>query len=121
MSLVLYRRHVKSCKVHKKRLPAEAKRLFLACDCPIWMCGRTKTGVVPRQSTGLSDLAQAEELKAKLLADGKEESIRGYRIDECIDNYLVSRKHELGAKTIQQHKLLLARLAPTVNELALVT
>src|SRR5262245_48293256 len=110
MALVLYRRHLKACAVHKSGLPARAKRHFMACHCPIWMYGRTKKALVPRQSTGLTVLQEAEALRASLLADGKSEAIHGPKLRECIEKYLASRKHELGTKTHAQHNRLLERL-----------
>jgi hypothetical protein len=44
MGIKLYRRHLKSCAVHGLGLSARAKRLYLGCDCPLWVYGRT----VPR-------------------------------------------------------------------------
>ena len=110
MSLALYRRHLKSCRVHKKRLATRAKRLFVDCECPIWMYGRTKSALVARQSTGFTAMSDAETLKTSLLAGGKTEAVQGYRIDDCVEKYLASRKHELGDKAYDQHKLLLTRL-----------
>ena len=110
MPLTLYRRHLKACRVHKSGLPARAKRLYMACECPLWMYGRTGNSLVPRQSTGYTDLAEAEALRDSLQAEGKSEKVHGPRIGDCAENYLASRKHELGEKTLGQHKLLLGRL-----------
>jgi integrase len=66
--------------------------------------------MVPRQSTGTSDLKKAESIKAALVAEGKDEKVYGPRLGGCISDYLASREHELGDKTYGQHKLLLSRL-----------
>ena len=110
MSLVLYRRHIKSCRVHKTKLPVRAKRLFTDCECPIWMYGRTDNGLVPRQSSGFTTFPEAEALRASLVAQSQTETVRGPRISECRTKYLASRRHELGEKTYGHHELLLARL-----------
>jgi integrase/recombinase XerD len=110
MSLALYRRHVKSCRVHKTKLQARAKRLFMDCECPIWMYGRTDNGLVPRQSTGFTTFPEAEALRASLVAQSQTEVVRGPRIGDCITKYLVSRRHELSEKTYSHHDLLLSRL-----------
>ncbi len=110
-TLLLYKRHTPNCPVHKTRLPLAARRFWMECGCPIWLVGRTPKGdVVPRQSTGYSELAQAEAVRASLLAQAKDESIQGPTIEECVEKYLASRRHELGEKTLGQHRLLLNRL-----------
>src|SRR5579863_4603548 len=102
MSLVLFRRHIKACTVHKTKLSARAKRLFLGCDCPIWIYGRTDDGIVPRQSTGFTTMPEAEALRASLVAESQSEEVRGPRIRDCITKYLESRRHELSDKTYYQ-------------------
>jgi integrase len=74
------------------------------------MYGRTETSIVPRQSTGTTDMAVAEALRASLVSQGKDEIVHGLRIEECVGKYLASRKHELGEKAYGQHELLLGRL-----------
>ena len=65
--LVLYKRHLQSCPIHKSRVPRSKRRFWMDCDCPIWIHGRTPTGdIVPRQSTQFSDLKRAEALRASL-------------------------------------------------------
>jgi hypothetical protein len=80
------------------------QRLFMDCECPIWMYGRTGDGLVPRQSTGTSDLAEPEAQRASLVAGAKDEKTHGSRIDDCCTEYLASREHELGDKTLSPHK-----------------
>lgn len=111
MPLTLYRRHGTSCKVHDLGLPAKAIRHYLECECPIWIVGKTDTTEVPRQATGLTDLKAAEALLRSMSADAKDEKVHGLKLADCIEKYLHSREHELGAKTIGQHKLLLGRLS----------
>jgi integrase/recombinase XerD len=110
MPLTLYRRHLKSCKVLKLKISARAKRLYIECECPIWMYGRTEKVMVPRQSTGTSDLKVAEAQRLALIANGKDENVHGPTLDDCIERYLASRTHELHEKTLEHHQLLLSRL-----------
>ena len=50
----------------------------------------------------MNDLAKAEALRDSLIARSKSESAHGVRIDECVQKYLSSHKHELGEKTYGQ-------------------
>ncbi len=121
--LVLYKRHSSDCPVlDMDDLSADAKRFYMDCECPIWVVGRTPNGhLVPRQSTGTRDLAaaqvQCKTIIAKSNAVAREEAakkksdlVNGPTVRECVERYLDSRRHELGAKTMGQHRLLLNRL-----------
>lgn len=108
--LLLYRRHTLKCHVHKTGLSPRAKRNYMDCSCPIWMFGSTETGYVPRQSTATSDLAVAEAQRQTLLRKGRDEVIRGPRIDDCIERFLLARKSELADLTSEAYELLLGRL-----------
>jgi integrase/recombinase XerD len=70
--------------------------------------------LVPRQATGCTDLKQAEGVRAALInqqaKQTKGDAAHGPTIAECAEKYLASRRHELGDKTIGQHRLLLERL-----------
>jgi integrase/recombinase XerD len=110
MPLTLYRRHTATCIVTKSKLSSRAKRSAMDCQCPIWIYGRTANSMVPRQSTGFTDLAQAEAMRAALMAQSKGEEVHGPRIEECIRKYLASHQHELGEKTLAQYRLHLGRL-----------
>jgi len=79
------------------------------------MYGRTGNTLVPRQSTGFTDLADAESMRDGLIAQSKNENVDGPRLEDYVSKYLASRKHELGEKTYGQHKLLLGRLTGFVN------
>lgn len=125
--LVLYKRHTASCLVNEMDIPARAKRYYMECPCPIWIVGRTQGHLVPRQSTGESDLKAAEAQRAIIIEKSKaiarEEAVKaqadsvfGPTIAECSEKYLASRKHELGEKTYGQHKLLLDRLEQFCRE-----
>ena len=121
-SLVLYKRHVASCPVNELDIPPRARRYYMDCSCPIWIVGRTPRGhLVPRQSTGESDLKAAEAQRAIIIeksnALARQDAVRdqadmifGPTISECAEKYLASRKHELAEKTFGQHRLLLGRL-----------
>lgn len=111
MALTLYRRHLKTCGIRQnQKLKPRAKRLYMDCECPIWMYGQTGDGIVPRQSTGLTDLKEAEALRASMLADGKDEKVHGPRIDDCIERFLEALAHEVGEDTKAQHEHLLRHL-----------
>lgn len=108
--LLLYRRHTAKCHVHKTGLSPRAKRNYMDCQCPIWMFGSTETGYVPRQSMATNDLAVAEAERQALLRSGRDEVIRGPRIDDCIERFLLARKSELSEHTEKGYRLLLDRL-----------
>ncbi len=109
-TVILYKRHGKNCPVHKSRVPKKARKFFMDCACPIWMQGRSPSGIVPRQTTGLSNLRDAEAVRASLFTQAQDEKTHGPRISECIEKYLTSRDHELGAKTSGQYGIVLKRL-----------
>jgi hypothetical protein len=106
----LYRRHSTGCPALKLNLPAKAQRLYMGCECPIWICGRSDTATVPRQSTGLTDLKAAIALRDSLVAGGKDQAVHGPRLAECAEKYLASRAAELGEKVSGQYKLVFSRL-----------
>ncbi len=108
--LTLYRRHTANCHVHKTKLPPRAKRHYKDCECPIWIAGHTDTETCPRRSTGLTDMAAAEALRTSFIKKGQDQVVHGPRIEDCVERFLASRKHELGEKTSGQYKLLLGRL-----------
>ncbi len=110
-SLVLYKRHTPQCPVHKSRIPRKNRRFYFECGCPIYIKGRMPGGdLVPKQSTGFTDLKKAEALRDSLLVQAKGDDINGPTIAECIEKYLVSRERELDERTLGQHKLALERL-----------
>jgi integrase/recombinase XerD len=108
--IILYRRHLKTCAVHKTKLKPREKRHFSNCECPIWMYGRTAKLLVPRQTTGTSNMTEAEAIRDARTAEGKDEKVHGPRINDCAKKYLESREHELGEKSYGQYELLLQRL-----------
>jgi hypothetical protein len=85
--------------VAKSKISARAKRKAMGYQCPIWMYGRTGNSLVPRQSTGYTDLAEAEAMRDALIAQSQSQAVHGPRIGECIEKYLASRRHDLGEKT----------------------
>ena len=110
-SLVLYKRHLQNCAVHKTRLPRAKRRFWMNCECPIWIYGRTPAGdIVPRQSTQFSDLKCAEALRASLMAQVQTGSVAGPPLSECIEKYLATRELDLDPRTLHQHRLALERL-----------
>jgi hypothetical protein len=106
----LYRRHLPDCLVHKLKLSVRRKVAFMDCDCPRWTTGRTATAQIPRQSTGTRDLKTAEAILATLLSTDKKRQAETPTIEECIQKYLASHKHELGESTFGQYKRDLGRL-----------
>ena len=111
-SLILYKRHLQSCAVHKSRVPRKKRRFWMECDCPIWIHGRTPNGdIVPRQSTQFSDPKRAEALRASLMAQVQTDSITGPPVSECVAKYLATREQDLDPRTLGQHRLALERLA----------
>ncbi len=99
--LVLYKRHRASCAVHRSKVPVPKRRFWMKCDCPIWIVGRLPSGeVVPRQSTGCTDLNDAEAFRAAHIAhftrEAKVDAVHGPTIAECIEKYIESRRSELG-------------------------
>ena len=110
-TLVLYKRHLRTCPVHKTRIPRQKRRFWMECECPIWIYGRTPNGdIVPRQSTQSSDLKRAEALRASLMAQVRGDEITGPPLSECIEKYLASREEDLDTRTLGQHRLALERL-----------
>ena len=107
--LTLYRRHTKTCHVHATKLSPAAKRRYMECECPIWIYGNTEDGHVPRQSVGTRDLTVAEAQRAALIKKA-ESPVHGPRIDDCIERFVLSRKHELGDKTAASYRFQLDRL-----------
>src|SRR5258708_20262174 len=88
-TILLYKRHNPNCKVHKTRLPHSARRFWMECGCPIWIVGRTPRGdLVPRQSTGFSDLKQAEAVRASPIARTKGEPAHVPSIAARADKYI---------------------------------
>jgi hypothetical protein len=110
-TLLLYKRHTPDCEVHKSRIARKNRRFYFDCGCPIYIKGRAPNGdLVPRQSTGHSDLKRAEALRNSLLIQVKGDEISGPTVAECIEKYLLSRERELDERTLAHHKLALERL-----------
>ena len=111
VGLTLYRRHLASCQVHQLPLKARQKRQFAACNCPIWIYGRTGSIMVPRQSLGTRDMKEAEAKRTRLAADEYDKTVHGFSLTESIDQFLASHALVVGEVVMQQYKLLLTRLA----------
>ena len=112
--LTLYRRHKKTCKIAKAKLSHAAKRLYMKCDCPIWMNGYAGDFFVDRQSTGTNDIdiaeaqRQAVQLKARSV-DAPTSAEVGLRISECGDKFIAERTAKIGERPTAQYKFLLDR------------
>jgi len=111
MALTLYRRHLAACIVRKSKISARAKRLAMDCDCPIWIVrAERKQSRAPAEHGLQRSRKSKRRLRDSLIARSKSESAHGVRIDECVQKYLASHKHELGEKTYGQYELHLGRL-----------
>src|ERR1035441_3047286 len=100
-SLVLFKRHLKTCDIHQSRIAKSARRFFMECECPIWIYGRTPNGdIVPRQSTGFSDPKRAAAARDSLLRQNKDEQVTGPLVAECIKSYLRLRAQDLDEDTL---------------------
>ncbi|MGB7762578.1 MAG: hypothetical protein WBL61_22280, partial [Bryobacteraceae bacterium] len=109
-SLILFKRHSANCAVNKSRIPKKKREFFMECDCQIWIRGRTPAGdIVPRQSTGFSDLKRAEAMRDAYIRQGRAESGSGLPVTECIERYLRLREQDLDERTLAQHRLALER------------
>jgi hypothetical protein len=112
-NLILYKRHRTTCRVHAPQLSRDTERFWMDCSCPIWIAGRTREGIVPRQATGCTSLKDAQAVRAALLSretrSPKSETAPALSVAECIEKYLAARGHELSEKTIGQHRLVLGR------------
>ena len=64
----------------------------------------------PASAGGQADLKQAEAVRSSLTSKTKGETAHGPTVAECAEKYIASRRHELGEKTVGQHRLLLDRL-----------
>jgi len=110
-SLILFKRHSANCAVNKSRIPKKKREFFMECDCQVWIRGRTPAGdIVPRQSTGFSDLKRAEAMRDAYVRQGRAESGSGMPVTECIERYLRLREQDLDERTLAQHRLALERL-----------
>jgi integrase len=108
--LTLYRRHTKTCKVHKLNLTKRAKRLFQDCACPIWMCGRTDKQFYKRKSLGLTDWKAAEAERQAKDNQSKDVAIHGPSIKDCVERFTKARTHEIAKATADSYTLLLGKL-----------
>jgi integrase/recombinase XerD len=109
--LILYKRHLKECTVNNSRVPINKRRFWMNCDCPIWIYGRTPAGdIVPRQSTGYSDLKKAQAFRSTFMAEARDERAGAMSLATATAKYLASRQSEISDRTYHQTKLLLNRL-----------
>jgi integrase len=56
-------------------------------------------------------MREAEAKRDALVARGKSEKVHGPRLDDCVEKYLASRERDIDAKTHDQYRTLLDRLA----------
>jgi hypothetical protein len=111
--LTLYRRHTKDCHVNKTRLAPRAKRRYMDCQCPIWMYGRTRDALVPRQSTGTRDLAVAEAQRRNVRVSSSKAKTRSLmgRVLTIASSASSNRTNfKLGEKTAGAYRFQLERL-----------
>ncbi len=101
--------------MQRSRLPVAKRRFWMNCECPIWIVGRLPGGeLVPRQSTGCTDLKDAEAFRAAHIAQfakaAKVGVAHGPTIADCVEKYIETRRSELGNRTVAQHQRVLDRL-----------
>jgi len=106
----LFRRHLKTCRVHTLKLPTRAVRYWNECRCPIWLSGRVGNVIYDRHSLDLIDWKEAVAHVAALEAQGKSVTVHGERLQVCIDLFLASHGLVVTPKVLGQHDLLLRRL-----------
>lgn len=117
MAIILYRRHVARCVTknpssQEYRLTHRTKRLYMGCDCPLWVTGRIDDREIERQSCGTTDLEEAKRMvagfgPAALLPAAKD---RGPKLTECIVKYIERRESEITDGTRGYYKLVLGWL-----------
>ncbi len=116
--LRLYRWHSAACKqelkaTYKKLKPPAQRRAireYITCNCPIWLTGSTDTETYPRQATGLRDWTAAEALKRSREAGAKDTAVHGPTLADCIQEFLAAHAEHVGARALQQYKLVLNRI-----------
>ena len=110
MALQIFRRHSADCRVHSTKLSSRAKRSYRECECKIWITGTTPTERYPRQSTGMTDWAEAEAYVRSLVADSKDTTVHGPTIADCIRRFLDAHRETVEHRTVGHYKLTLERL-----------
>jgi hypothetical protein len=76
--LELYKRHSANCTVHrlKPKLKPKTLKFYFDCGWHVWIVGRTPDGdIVPRQSTGESDIRKAEGQPVSLVSPDRNHTI----------------------------------------------
>ncbi|MGD1096932.1 MAG: tyrosine-type recombinase/integrase [Bryobacteraceae bacterium] len=111
MPLTIYRRHSADCKVFDLNLSPKAIRFYQDCSCRIWISGSTDTQRLPRQALRTRDWKSAEAEVQALTAGGKDATVHGLMLQECIQKFLDAHQANVGTKALGQHKLVLDRLA----------
>jgi hypothetical protein len=104
--LELYKRHSADCPVHKlkPKLKPKILKFYFDCGCYVWIVGRTPDGdIVPRQSTGESDIRKAEAVRASYLRAAKSDPTQGPTIAECVGDHLATKSRGVKKKTLQQN------------------
>ncbi len=101
MLFSLYRRHTKTCSVHEnKKMSASAKRIFMDCDCPLWVYGTSHGQKLERQSVGTNILSEAQAQIRSIDHEHIDQKLSGFTLEHCIETYLESRKHEISEKSL---------------------
>jgi len=75
----------------------------------LWDARRAEISFLGRALGSLIS-GKAEAVRASLTSQTKGETVHGPTVAECAEKYIASRRHELGEKTVGQHRLLLDRL-----------
>jgi integrase/recombinase XerD len=103
--LVLYKRHTPRCEDAMPPIPADRRKFWMECECPIWIYGRDPKGnVVERQTTGARSIKDAEAIRDSYVSHVSGDEIHGPSISECVGRFVASRADDIEEKT-QKHYL----------------
>jgi integrase len=115
--LVYYKRHATTCPITRNRMTAAKRMLAFDCACPFWCRGRTPAGaLVPRQSTGLTDLNEARKKGDRLCAENTRQNAapavdsHGHTVADSIKRFVLAQEDEWGESTKSATTMNLNRL-----------
>lgn len=122
----LYRRHGTGCPTVTPGTPEsmmshEAKRLFLGCDCPIWVTGNLNGEPIHRQSCKTRDLDEARRVVERITAGMPGAVVQmpgaatpdalGPKVAHCTTRFLESLESTVRDTARKTHKLVLRQFA----------
>jgi integrase len=111
--LELYRRHRAGCIVETLKLTKQQIKDYPDCECVWWISGQAPDGsILPRASTKKTDKAEAERVRDRIIRDhtpGPAENSGDLSIQQAVERYLLSRRDELGLRTMQMYEFVLGK------------